>query len=229
MLLLLLAEDSGKWIVRKNDRALWPRGRRGRFLAGFLLQPSRSIYFHPALARFFKPPCRAMPLRRLKICGASMVCSLCLESFFLPVFCAALAARPRARRDALARRACFQALLSALLLYRGLQAALTSRDRGASTACPRRRRNSCIGSFARCNYRRARARPSAPRPGACAPAFVRLSANSRLGSRCGVAPAALIHISSGNFNPPLFYSLPMPSLLAALFSNRGAHFPCIAL
>ena len=55
LLLLLLAEDSGKWIVRKNDRALWPRGRRGLFLAGFLLQPSRSIYFHPALARSFKP------------------------------------------------------------------------------------------------------------------------------------------------------------------------------
>ena len=66
------------------------------------------------------PPRRAAPLRCLKICGASMVCSLCLESFFLPAFCAALAARARARRGALARRACFPALLSVLLLYRDL-------------------------------------------------------------------------------------------------------------
>ena len=137
LLLLLLAGGSGKWIVRKNGRALWPRGGRGLFPAGCLLQPGRSVYSRPALARFFKPPRRAAPLRCLKICGASMVCSLCLESFFLPVFCAALAARPRARRDALARRACFQALLSALLLYRDLQAALTSKDRGASTIYPR--------------------------------------------------------------------------------------------
>ena len=127
MLLLLLAEDSGKWIVRKNGRALWPRGRRGLFPAGFLLQPSRSIYSRPALARFFKPPRRAAPLRCLKICGASMVCSLCPELFFLPAFCAALTARARARRGALARRACFPALLSVLLLYRDLQAALTSK------------------------------------------------------------------------------------------------------
>ena len=50
-----------------------------------------------------------------------------------------------------------------------------------------------------------------------------------ISSPFGAAPAAPIHISSGNFNPPLFYRLPMPSFLAALFSNRGAHFPCIAL
>ena len=102
--------------------------------ASFFNQAARFI-LAPLSPAFSSRP--AAPLRCLKICGASMVCSLCPELFFLPAFCAALAARARARRDALARRACFPALLSALLLYRDLQAALTSKDRGASTIYPR--------------------------------------------------------------------------------------------